>query len=479
MSPDPPRRPRPNPRPGPNFRPAGQFARRPNAPTPGSGHGPGPAQRPEPERPTSSLDITEIPRRSLDAPDFLPTVSVRSAGLHPFVYRKMVIGPVGPVRPRDGDMVRVVDRDGLPIGFGLWNARSQINLRLLAAGVEAPGPAFWEGRIDQAIALRRDLLKLDESTDAYRVIHAEADGLSGLVLDKFDDVLSAEIFSLGIYQRIGPILDRVAARLGTRHFRVHVDERIALAEDFPGKPVATAKLPPRVTINENGVRFRVQFLGSHKTGFFCDQRDNRLNLTRFTPGRTMLDVCCYTGGFGLYAMVKGGATEVTCVDLDEKAIALAKENANANQVRPTFVHSDAFGYMRQMAVNGKTFGVVVLDPPKLIPGRLDISSGKRKYFDLNVLALNCVEPGGILVTCSCSGLLPAEEFVILLRAAARKAGRSVQVLAVTGASSDHPVGLEALEGAYLKAVWLRVGDRTSTPSLADDDSYDGDLEEGF
>ena len=472
MNPDPPRRPRP----GPNFRPAGQFARRPGSPSLGSGHAPGPGVRPDGPRdgPRSApnLEPTEIPRRSLDAPVSPPTVAVRSQGLHPFVYRKMVIGPVGPIRPRDGDLVRVVDREGFPLGFGLWNARSQINLRLLVSGIEPPGPEFWEGRIDRAIALRRDLLKLDESTNAYRVIHAEADGLSGLIVDRFDDVLSAEVFSLGMYQRVGPILNRVAERLGTRHFRVQVDERIALAEDFDGRPAATEKLPPRVTIAENGVRFRVQFQGSHKTGFFCDQRDNRLALTRFTPGRTMLDACCYTGGFGLYALVKGGASEVTCVDLDEKAIALAKENANANQVRPNFVHSDAFGYMRQMGVNGKTFGVVVLDPPKLIPGRLDISSGKRKYFDLNVLALNCVEPGGVLVTCSCSGLLPVEEFVILLRAAARKAGRSVQILAVTGASSDHPVGIEALEGAYLKAVWLRVGDRTSIPSLADDPSFD-------
>ncbi len=467
MSPDdPPRRPRPNPRPGPNFRPVGQFARRPGAPSPGSGHAPGPNIRAEAPRSPSALEPGEIPRRSLDAPDAPPTVAVRSQGLHPFVYRKMVIGPVGPIRPRDGDLVRVVDREGFPLGYGLWNARSQINLRLLASGVEVPGPSMWENRIDRAIALRRDLLKLDESTNAYRVIHAEADGLSGLIVDRFDDVLSAEIFSLGMYQRIGPILDRVAERLGTKHFRVNVDERIALAEDFPGRPVVTEKLPPRVTISENGVRFRVQFQGAHKTGFFCDQRDNRALIARFTPGRTVLDACCYTGGFGIYAMVKGGASEVTCVDLDEKAIALAKENANANQVRPNFVHADAFGYLRQMGTNGKTFGVVVLDPPKLIPGRLDISSGKRKYFDMNVLALNCVEPGGILVTCSCSGLLPAEEFVI------RKAGRSVQVLAITGASSDHPVGLEALEGAYLKAVWLRVGDRTSTPSLADDPSFD-------
>jgi len=426
--------------------------------------------RPEVHPPIAPLDA--IPDRSLDAPNFLPTVAVRSAGHHPFVYRKMIVGPVGPVRPRDGDMVRVVDRDGLPIGFGLWNARSQINLRILSPGVETPGVEFWEGRIDRALALRRDLLRLEETTNAYRVVHAEADGLSGLIIDRFDDVLSAEIFSLGMYQRIGPILERVAARVGTKHFKVHVDERIALAEDFPGRPVSTPKLPPRVTITENGVRFRVQFAGGHKTGFFCDQRDNRLALSGMADGKSVLDVCCYTGGFGIYALVKGKAREVTCVDLDEKAVALARDNANANQVRPTFVHSDAFGYMRQMAANGKTFDLVVLDPPKLIPGRLDISSGKRKYFDLNVLALNCVEPGGVLLTCSCSGLLPAEEFLILLRAAARKAARSVQVLAVTGASPDHPVGLEALEGSYLKAVWLRVGERTATPSLADDPSFD-------
>ena len=428
--------------------------------------------RPEVHPAVAPLD--EVPDRTLDAPASPPTVAVRSAGHHPFVYRKMVIGPVGPIRPRDGDMVRVVDRDGLPLGFGLWNARSQINLRILAPGVDAPGPDFWEGRIDRALALRRDLLGLEATTNAYRVIHAEADGLSGLILDRFDDVLSAEIFSLGMYQRIGPILDRVAARLGTKHFKVHVDERIALAEDFPGRPVAT----PRAAPAGHDRRERRPLPGP-----VCRRPQDRLLLrpARQPPGpgpmvagKSVLDVCCYTGGFGIYALVKGKAREVTCVDLDEKAVALARDNANANQVRPQFVHADAFGYMRQMVSNGRTFDAVVLDPPKLIPGRLDISSGKRKYFDLNVLALNCVEPGGILLTCSCSGLLPAEEFLILLRAAARKAGRSVQVLAVTGAAPDHPVGLEALEGSYLKAVWLRVGDRTATPSLADDPSFDDD-----
>jgi 23S rRNA (cytosine1962-C5)-methyltransferase len=401
----------------------------------------------------------EIPDRPLDPVGELPVVAIRGPGYHPFVYRKMVEGPVGIVRPSDGDLVRVVDRDRLPIGFGLWNSRSQISLRLLSLGIEPPGMEFWESRIDRAVALRRETLGLDSVTNAYRVVHAEGDGLSGLVVDRFGDVLSAAAFSLGMYQRSGPILGLLARRLGTNHFRVNVDERIALAEDFPGRPVSSPAMPARVTIQEHGVRFRVQFQGGHKTGFFCDQRDNRRDLAAFCPGRSVLDVCSYTGGFGLNALVRGQAADVTCVDLDEKAIALARENANANQVRPQLVHADAFGYMRQMTVNGRSYGVVVLDPPKLIPGRLDIAAGKRKYFDLNVLAMGLVEPGGLLLTCSCSGLLSVQDFVVLLRAAARKAGRSAQILKVTGAAPDHPVGLEALEGAYLKGVWLRMGDR--------------------
>jgi 23S rRNA (cytosine1962-C5)-methyltransferase len=408
-----------------------------------------------------------MPDRPLEVVGDLPIVAVRAAGNHPFVYRKMVIGPVGGARPSDGDLVRVVDRDRLPIGFGLWNGRSQICLRLLAPGVDPPGREFWERRIDRAVAHRREFLGLEDVTDAYRVVHAEGDGLSGLIVDRFDDVLSVEIFSLGMYQRIGSILPLLADRLGTKHARVTVDERIALAEDFPGRPLATPRLPPRVTIAEHGVRYKVAFEGGHKTGFFCDQRDNRRDLARFCAERSVLDVCCYTGGFGLNALIRGNAREVTCVDLDEKAIAQARDNANANQVRPTLVHSDAFGYMRQMAQNSRSFGVLVLDPPKLIPGRLDIAAGKRKYFDLNVLAMRLVEPGGLLLSCSCSGLLPPEEFLVLLRAAARQAGRSAQILAVTGASPDHPVGLDALEGAYLKAVWLRMGEVTSSPRLSD------------
>jgi 23S rRNA (cytosine1962-C5)-methyltransferase len=360
----------------------------------------------------------------------------------------------------------VIDRDGVPLGFGLWNSKSQISVRLIARGESPPGSGFWESKIDEAVALRRETLGLDEVTDAYRVVHAEGDALSGLVVDRFGAVLSAEVFSLGIYQRIGPLMDRLRLQTGTTEYRVHVDHRIAQAEMFAGRAVATEGAPEKVEIREHGVRYRVRFEGGHKTGFFCDQRDNRRELARYCKGREVLDVCCYSGGFGLSALVNGGAKEVTGVDLDEKAVAMAKENANLNQVRMKLVHSDAFNYMRQMGVDARSFGVVVLDPPKLIASRLEMDEGRKKYLDLNTLAMGLVEPGGLLLTCSCSGLLPSEEFLGIIRSAGRRAGRSARVLAMTGAGADHPVGLEAPEGSYLKAVWLLVGDRIERPAPA-------------
>jgi 23S rRNA (cytosine1962-C5)-methyltransferase len=390
--------------------------------------------------------------------EILPTVQIRSTGTRQFVYRKMVEGPIGAATPNHGDLVRVVDRGGGHLGFALWNGRSQISLRFLSRAGEPPGPDFWSLRIGEAVALRTTVLNLERDTNAYRVIHAEGDGLSGLIVDRFDDVLSAEVFSLGIYQRIGPILSLCASRLGTAHFRVGVDERVAHLEDFSGRPLASANLPPRVTVVEHGIKYRIRFDVGHKTGFFCDQRDNRRELARFCGDRTVLDLCCYTGGFGLNALVRGQAREVTCVDLDENAVGLARENGHANQVRLEVINADAFGYARQMAQNGRTYGVVVLDPPRLILDRDEVSAGKRKYFDLNVLALKLVEQGGLLVTCSCSGLLDPSEFLGIVGAAARNAGRHVQLLALNGAAPDHPVALSALEGAYLKVAWLRVSD---------------------
>ena len=434
------------------------------------------------------------PTRDGDPAGDPPRVLLKAGYGRPFLFTKMVEDRPSPRamgeerrpgsfrRATTGDLVQLVDRRGQTVGFGLYNAASQIRVRPLVwidgrrddtlanpRTNRPPGLEWWRERFRQAIALRRDLLKLEETTNAFRLIHAEGDGLPGLIVDRFDDLLSVEVFSLAVWQRLGPIVAELAQLTGCRHAHVRFDDRPARAEGATPRRLATPNAPLRTVAREGALRMKVDFGEGHKTGFFCDQRDNRRRLAAFTAGRDVLDVCCYTGGFALTAKLLGGAAEVQGVDLDEKAIALARENAHLNQVRVGFVQSDAFSYLRQMAVNHRRFGVIVLDPPKLITDREGFEEGRRKYSDLNALAFPLVKPGGLLLTCSCSGLLSQDEFLALLRFSARRAGRSAQVLAVTGAGADHPVGLEVPEGTYLKAVWLRVGAgddtlATDTPS---------------
>ncbi len=207
------------------------------------------------------------------------------------------------------------------------------------------------------------------------------------------------------------------------------------------------------------MRFQIDLTHGHKTGFFCDQRENRLALAQFTGGTEVLDLCSYSGGFAVYAAALGHARQVTAVDLDEQAVALAQRNANLNRIARSdlqTVHADAFVYLRQMQQTGKQFDVVILDPPKFIASREEFEEGRMKYFDLNRLALTAVKPGGLLVTCSCSGLLSEEEFFAILRGAGRGARRRVQVLRTTGPGPDHPVMTDHPESAYLKCLWCRA-----------------------
>jgi 23S rRNA (cytosine1962-C5)-methyltransferase len=305
------------------------------------------------------------------------------------------------------------------------------------------------------------------------LVHAEADGLSGLVVDRYGDILSAEVFSLGMYQRAEAILAELAPRCGARHTLVRPSPQFLSQEGCEPPPLASADLPEQVTIQEFGTRFRVQFAGGHKTGFFCDQRENRKRLAEFCEGRNVLDLCCYSGGFAVQAKKLGGAAEVTGVDLDEEPLRLARENANLNQARIRFVQADAFQYMREMLQQGRQYDVVVLDPPKLIRSRTELEEGTRKHFDLNRLAMRLVRPGGLLLSCSCSGLLPETEFLRLLYSASYQAGavleeataekpqrhaaRPMQILARTGAAADHPVAAGVPESEYLKAIWMRLG----------------------
>ena len=202
--------------------------------------------------------------------------------------------------------------------------------------------------------------------------------------------------------------------------------------------------------------FEVDLAGGHKTGFFCDQRDNRLYASSLAGGRDVLDICAYTGGFGVYAMKLGGAKSATCVELDPEAVELAKRNANINRVKIDPVCSDAFPYMRQMFQNSRRYDMVILDPYKLVASRDEREKGIFKYRDFNRLALSLVAEGGLFVTCSCSGMVSMEDFSHIVRGAAVNAGRRAHIFRKSGAGADHPVASDYPEGEYLKAIWARV-----------------------
>ena len=352
-----------------------------------------------------------------------------------------------------------------PFACGLFNAESEIAVRCYRWFGKLPDRQFWLDQIERAVGLREDVLRLADHTDAYRLIHGESDGFPGLVVDRYGDVLSAEVFSFPMLRRCAELMPMIADRCRVPHWLAQPSPSFEEQEGYPGDPIDSGNLPPFVNVHEDGVRYQIRFEASHKTGFFCDQRDNRRRLRELSAGKTVLDLCCYTGGFSI-AAAAGGATQVVGVDLDENPLELAKQNANLNQVRCKFSQSDAFAYMRDLQRNETQFDIVVLDPPKLIRSRAEFEEGRNKHFDLNRLAISLVKPGGLLLTCSCAGLLPELEFEKLVLQASRATGfdssgvplppRKCQILWQPSAPADHPVSLHVPETSYLKTIWMRV-----------------------
>ncbi len=383
-----------------------------------------------------------------------PWVQLKYFSFHPQIFPAMIREASPDAQP--GSLVNVYSKDGQPFGTGLWNPRSRVPLRVLHHGPEPADEALLPRWIDRAVELRVDRLSLDADTDAYRVIHSDGDGLSGLIVDRFSDVLSVQVHSLGIWKRLPAIVEQLHRKLGTRRMVVEVDEDVARNEGI--RPDTVKSDPVQVVkIREHGIRYEVDFAAGHKTGFFCDQRDNRRRLARWVKGRRVLDLCCYTGGFSISAAGSGGASEVTAVDLDENAIRQARRNGNLNNVRVNWVHCDAYSFARQMRKDGKRFDVVVLDPPKLVFGQHEEDlEGMRRYEDLNILGASITEPGGLLVTCSCSGQLPAEEFERVVVRGAQRIDRKLQILERTGPGLDHPEMSNCPESRYLKVLWARV-----------------------
>jgi len=320
---------------------------------------------------------------------------------------------------------------------------------------ESVDAAFFERKIGEALRFRRDVLGLEAVTDGYRIVHAEADGLSGLIVDRLGAVVAIEVFGIGFAKHVGLVKEALAKLLPGVGVGARDDARSGEIEGFD---LAPEKGEPKTSeVHEHGLRFKIDLETGHKTGFFCDQRDNRAFWGQLVRGRRVLDGHSYTGGFALHA-AKGGAAEVTGVDLDETAIATAKKNANLNQLQSKvrFVHSDIFPYLRDAQRQKKTFDAISLDPPKLARDSGEAGEALHMYSDLNKVALETLAPDGLLVTCSCSGSISEPDFLNAVRNAAARSRRELQIFKVAGAAPDHPWALHAPEGRYLKAVFARV-----------------------
>jgi 23S rRNA (cytosine1962-C5)-methyltransferase len=377
---------------------------------------------------------------------------------HPWIWKSRVDHRSLPRRLDAGDVVRVVDSEGVLVGRAMWHPRATIALRFLTTNPDEDiDEAFFVRSFQRALTLRRDVLRVEEVTDAYRLVHAEADGLSGLVVDVLGDVVVAEVFGLGM-SRMEPTF-RAALKqvLPGKRIIAQQNDRAAEIEDFTVSPRKDD--PSEVEIKEHGVRYKVDLREGHKTGFFCDQRDNRGFLGTLCRGRSVYDMHTYSGGFALNAAVRGEARSVVGVDLDEKAVAVAQRNAKLNQVQASvkFSQADAFAFLRDLLrTGGQRPEVLILDPPKLARDQTEHEQGLRMYGDLNKLGLEAIADDGILVTCSCSGVISEGDLLEVLRRSAARARREVTILRFAGASGDHPVALHIPESRYLKVIFARV-----------------------
>jgi 23S rRNA (cytosine1962-C5)-methyltransferase len=383
-----------------------------------------------------------------------PRRSAPFAGHHPWLFSGALDQVSG--SPLPGDSVKVCDEDGKFLAYGLYNSHSQIRVRLYSfQKQDILTDVFWHDKVTEAINLREEVLGFKPLPDnAYRLINSEGDGLSGLTADRYGDYLVVQFTSKALYTHkdilfkalidlthpIGIILRTEADILSEEG--LELKDGLIWGEQ-PFKPLL---------IKENGVSFEVNLSTGQKTGFYLDQRANRTLLERFTVGKTVLDLCSYTGGFALHA-AKAGAISVTAVDVSASALEQAQRNAVLNGFEQIeFVKSDMFKWLDKCLAEDRSYDVVILDPPKMTHSKGSVQSALKGYLQLNASALKCLNPGGVMLTCSCSGRISRDDFLFTLHRAALVAGKTLRILEVRGADIDHPVLTSCPESGYLKCV---------------------------
>jgi len=380
---------------------------------------------------------------------------------HPWIFSGAVAQIEGDAE--EGDLVRVVDYRRAFLATGYLNRRSQIVVRLLTWNrEERVDTDLWRRRLRRAIAARARIAS-DPATSAYRLVHAESDGLPGLIVDRYGDWLVMQCLTLGIDRRRDELAGLLAdpAGLGLPplaglYARNDADVRSKEGLPLEACPLWGGEPPERVEIVEHGHRFLVDLRRGHKTGFYLDQRDNRQRTAAYCAGREVLNAFAYTGGFGVYAG-RAGARSVANLDSSAEALALAGENLALNGCPPQeMIAGDAFQVLRRARDQGRSFDLIVLDPPKFATSQAQVLAASRGYKDLNLVAMQLLRPGGLLVTFSCSGLISADLFQKIVFGASVDAGREVQILERLAQGPDHPVLLTFPEGAYLKGLLCRV-----------------------
>ncbi len=395
----------------------------------------------------------------------LPRVILKPRRAQPFYNRHPWVfsGAIGRVEsePEAGAEVELQSHDGEFIGRGLYNPQSNIRLRLYSWNQDEPlDEQFWSQRIDSAIQLRRQLFSDWADHTAFRLVYSEADGISGLTVDRYGKWLVIQLTSLALAKHLEVLTQLLNEKIQPAGIWLRTEKGIAELEGLQlSDGLLSGTEPPRpLFIEESTVRYGVDIIEGQKTGFYLDQRENRAAAARYCKGRRVLDAFCFSGSFGIAAAKLGDAKEVVALDVSEAALALARRNAELNSVseRIRFEKSDVFAALTQLEEAGERFDVVILDPPKMTRHRSGLKQALRGHHSLNELGVRILNPGGTLIACNCSGLISPEDFKLMLANVATSTNRRIRILESRGASSDHPTSVQCMETSYLQCVICHV-----------------------
>jgi len=375
---------------------------------------------------------------------------------HPWIFAGGVDRVDG--NPRSGHTVRVINADGAFLAYAAFSGESQIRARVWSFDPDASiDAAFIARHVDRAVAARAAMRDVEHT--GCRLVHGESDGLPGVIADRYGEVVVMQLSAAGAERWRETLADALAAIPGVTCVYERSDAEVRALEGLsPQVGPLRGALPPGVALVEDGLRYRVDVVGGQKTGFYLDQRDSRRTVRTLAPGRDVLNVFCYTGGFTIAALA-GGAATVTSIDSSAEALALAQENVAANPAldaaRCTWLAADAFATLRRLRDGARTFDLIVVDPPKFAPTAAHVERAARAYKDVNLWALKLLRANGVLATFSCSGAVDAALFQKIVAGAAVDARVEANVIGRLNAAADHPVALAFPEGDYLKGLLVR------------------------